>query len=129
MSARSRFDRWRRAVRARLPFRLKRELPILHPIIDAFRDGSHETTEHAVVQALNRAVRLEDVAEGIRGDAPEVIEDYPADPRGPSCLVLCRGPSGIMYHVVVTHAPDVRLITVYRPDTSRWSGDLRRRLE
>ena len=128
MSARSGVVRWLRAVRARLPLRRNRERPALDAIVDAFRDRSYETTEHAVIQALDRAIRLEDMAEGMRAGAPEIIEDYPADPRGPSCLVLCQGPSGIMYHVVVTHAPDVRLITVYRPDAGRWPGDLRRRL-
>ncbi len=82
-----------------------------------------------MIQSFNRAIKLEDMAEGIRRGAPEIIEDYPTDPRGPSCLMLCRGPSGIVYHVVVTHAPDVRLITVYRPDAGRWSGDLRRRIQ
>lgn len=46
--------------------------------------------------------------------AGECIEDYPDDPRGPSCLVLGWLPKAI-------------LITVYLPDPQRWSDDFGRR--
>ena len=85
-------------------------------------------TAHALDRALSRGLDIEDVGEGVRADAPEVIEDNPNDPRGASCLILCQGPSGTMYHILSTHPPEVWLITVYEPDHDRWSEDLRRRL-
>ena len=60
----------------------------------------------------------------------ECIEDYPTDPRGPSCLVLTYLPDGSPIHVLWGFdAPSGQaiLITVYRPDSLRWSEDLRTR--
>ena len=60
----------------------------------------------------------------------ECIEDYPEDPRGPSCLVLGRLPGR---HPVLAvwgiDAPSRQaiLITVYLPDPQRWSDDFGRR--
>jgi hypothetical protein len=42
----------------------------------------------------------------------EIIEDYPTDPRGHSCLLI-------------GFADDV---TAYRPDPEQWSRDFRKRL-
>lgn len=68
-----------------------------------------------------------DVADAIREDAPEVIEDYPDDSRGPSALILCQGTNGGWYHVHCSYPPTVWLITVYRLDPALWTADLRRR--
>ena len=52
----------------------------------------------------------------------EVIEDYPADKYGPSCLVfgftLARRP----LHIQCSDPsrPLVKLITLYEPDPRRW---------
>lgn len=102
---------------------------MLDAIVAAFRDRAYLVTGHTLDRAHSRNLDIEDVGDGMREDAPEIIEDYPDDPRGPSCLVLCQSPHGDdWYHIVCTHPPDVRLITVYRPDADRWSDDLRRRL-
>ncbi len=60
----------------------------------------------------------------------ECIEDYPDDPRGPSCLVLGRLVDGAGVHALWGFDAPSRqaiLITVYRPDPQRWSKDLRSR--
>lgn len=100
----------------------------LDAIVTAFRDGEYTTTRHAVGQAFSRKLNIGDVEDGMREGAPEIVEDYPLDRRGPSCLILVRGPSGIAYHLICSHAPDVRLITVYVPNENQWSPDLRRRI-
>ena len=61
----------------------------------------------------------------------EIIEDYPKDPRGASCLVLGFA-RGRPIHVVCTvkHGPDeVFLITVYDPSKrpEKWIDNYRRR--
>lgn len=101
---------------------------VLDAIVAAFRDGRYTITQHAANQAISRSLDLGDVEDGMREGSPEIIDDYPLDRRGPSCLILVRGPGGIAYHLVCSHAPDVRLITVYAPDANQWSPDLRRRL-
>lgn len=47
----------------------------------------------------------------------ELLEDYPGDPRGPSCLVLSFAQQGYPIHAVCGKTPrgDMRIITVYIP--------------
>jgi hypothetical protein len=57
----------------------------------------------------------------------ELIEDYPDDVRGHSCLLL-HAPTGRPVHVVCS--PKVgylAIITAYLPEPSEWSPDFRRR--
>ena len=58
-----------------------------------------------------------------------VIEDYPTDPRGHSCLVLGRGNQNRPIHVVCAPKPDfLAIITAYLPDPGQWSADFTTRL-
>lgn len=58
----------------------------------------------------------------------ELIEDYPNDPRGHSCLMLGSGDSGRAVHVVCSPKDDyLAIITAYLPDPGQWSDDFRRR--
>lgn len=52
----------------------------------------------------------------------ELIEDYPDDPRGASCLVLGFTPTGMPVHVVCgkNRAEHLLLITVYIPAMPKW---------
>jgi hypothetical protein len=43
---------------------------------------------HALKEANNEGLNLDDVWAAIDANG-WVIEDYPTDPRGPSCLILC----------------------------------------
>ena len=59
----------------------------------------------------------------------EVIEEYPEDARGHSCLVLGRGEGGRPIHVVCApKAEYLAIITAYLPDPKEWSPDFRRRV-
>jgi hypothetical protein len=59
-------------------------------------------------------------------ESGEVIEDYPEDPRGPSCLVLGYGEMGRSIHVVCSPKPDfLAIITAYLPSEDEWSDDFR----
>ena len=56
-----------------------------------------------------------------------VIEDYPEDVRGHSCLMLAI-PEGRPVHVVCSPKADyVAVITVYLPELAHWSADFRKR--
>jgi hypothetical protein len=58
----------------------------------------------------------------------EVIEDYPSDPRGHSCLVLGYGEAGRAVHVVCSPKDEyLAIITAYLPDPAQWSEDFKRR--
>ena len=57
----------------------------------------------------------------------EVIEDYPEDARGHSCLML-HSLQGRPVHVVCSPKVDyLAIITVYVPDPASWSTDFRQR--
>jgi hypothetical protein len=56
----------------------------------------------------------------------EIIEDYPADPRGHSCLMLGLGANGRPLHLVVSpKANYLSVITVYVPNPTKWDETFR----
>lgn len=58
----------------------------------------------------------------------ELVEDYPHDSRGHSCLLLGFGESGRTIHVVCSPKEDyLAVITAYLPNADQWSPDYRRR--
>ena len=58
----------------------------------------------------------------------EVIEDYPEDVRGHSCLMLGSGLNGRPIHVVCAPKNEyLAVITVYLPNERRWTADWRTR--
>jgi hypothetical protein len=58
----------------------------------------------------------------------ELIEDYPNDPRGHSCLLLGFGDDDRPVHVVCSPKDDyLAIITAYLPDPAQWSEDFKRR--
>ena len=83
---------------------------------------------HAIRQ-MSRPQRMigSDEVEGVVTQG-EVIEDYPSDPRGHSCLMLGFGDGGRAVHVVCSPKDEyLAIITAYLPDPAQWSEDFRRR--
>lgn len=58
----------------------------------------------------------------------EIIENYPNDARGHSCLMLGRGETNRPVHVVCSHKEDyLAIITAYIPDEKDWGKGLKTR--
>ena len=58
----------------------------------------------------------------------ELVEDYPKDSRGHSCLLLGFGDSDCAIHVVCAPKTEyLAVITAYLPDADQWLPDFRRR--
>ena len=59
----------------------------------------------------------------------EVIESYPNDPRGPSCLLLGYAAANRPIHVVCGNLEEDRIliITAYEPDPKEWEADWKTR--
>ena len=69
------------------------------------------------------SIRVESVV--TRG---QIIEDYPTDVRGHSCLMLGT-PEGRAVHVVCSPKDEyLAVITSYLPDPAQWSDDFRVRM-
>ena len=83
---------------------------------------------HAIRQ-MSRPTRMISPAEVERvASQGELIEDYPNDPRGHSCLLLGCGAGDRPVHVVCSPKDDyLAIITAYLPDPPQWSEDFRRR--
>jgi hypothetical protein len=94
----------------------------------ALRARLRSVSSHALREAEEDRLTLDDIE--IATLAGECIEDYPADPRGPSCLVLGGTADGSVIHALWGFdAPSGQaiLITVYLPDPQRWTPDFRAR--
>ena len=76
----------------------------------------------------DRMIRREDVRQVIADG--EVIEDYPDDARGQSCLLSGVGIDGRPLHVVCAPTEDyLAVITAYVPVQGAWSDGFRKRVK
>jgi len=97
-------------------------------VCEAADSGRVHVSEHAYDEAVEDDMSVVAVIDATSGG--EVIEDYPEDPRGPSCLVLLGAGGDESVHAVWAFDDGVGraiLVTVYRPDPTRWSEDFRQR--
>ncbi len=69
-----------------------------------------------------RRMKAEDIERAIQTGA--IIEDYPEDRRGPSCLILGFVGKRLL-HVVCGRldAEEILIITAYEPDPTEWDSD------
>ncbi len=78
-------------------------------------------TPHAVIQITNleRMIEPEEIRKVInRG---EIVENYPFDLRGNTCLILGRGVNNRPIHVVCTPSDFcLMVITAYIPSEIKW---------
>ena len=83
--------------------------------------GEFEFTQHAVDQSIVRRITVGELREAIANG--EVIEDYPDDKYGPSCLIFGRTAAGRPLHVQCSYParPIVKIITLYEPDPTLWT--------
>jgi hypothetical protein len=81
----------------------------------------YEYSKHAVDQSIIRDVSLRELEEAIAGRS-EVIEDYPEDKYGPSCLILGYSRAGRPLHIQCSYPsrPLIKIITLYEPDPDLW---------
>ncbi len=93
---------------------------------DAFQVG-YTLTAHGLENATARRVAVDDIITAILDEDAEIVEDYPGDSRGPSCLILGWTDSGSPLHVLVAYPPDPAVITSYAPDPDRWLDSRTRR--
>jgi hypothetical protein len=77
---------------------------------------------------LKDGISIEDMEKTMVEDFPKVIEDYSSDVRGASCLILAWMTPNDPVHICVGYAgTKLSVITVYRPDPSRWSTNFSQR--
>lgn len=82
--------------------------------------GEFEFSKHAVNQSILRHISIHEVREAMT--VGEVIEDYPDDKYGPSCLVFGYTQADRPLHVQCSHParPVLKIVTLYEPDANLW---------
>jgi hypothetical protein len=106
----------------------------LSPVVDLdaikakFQRNEFEFSQHAVDQTLVRHITVRELREAVA--ASEVIEDYPTDKYGPSCLLLGFTAAARPLHAQVSYPsrPLIKVVTVYQPDPDSWVDYRYRRL-
>lgn len=85
-----------------------------------FVAGRFEFSRHATDQSIRRNITVMEVRAAM--DAAELIEDYPDDKYGPSCLLLGFTLTERPLHVHCSHPtrPVLKVITLYEPDPALW---------
>lgn len=81
----------------------------------------YEFSKHAVDQTAVRGIYVVEMEQAVLGRSI-VIEDYPEDKYGPSCLILGYTVRGCPLHVQCSYParPLIKIVTVYEPDPSLW---------
>lgn len=103
----------------------------MNPSIDEIRqkitDESFEFSKHALDQSILRNILLQEIREAIVN--AQVIEDYPTDKYGPSCLLCGVTRTQRTIHIQCSYPsrPILKIITLYEPDRLRWSQDFTQR--
>lgn len=88
--------------------------------------GNYQLKLHAVERASIRGIGPLEIKEALLSG--EMVEEYPANKRGSSCLVYGRTQVGKDLHVVCGKAHEVLwIITVYEPDPEEWVDPKTRR--
>lgn len=95
-------------------------MPPIGEIRNKVASDNFEFSKHAVDQSIIRRISVLELREAIFNG--EIIEDYPDDKYGTSCLIYGETTAGRAIHVQCSYPsrPLVKIITVYEPDPARW---------
>ena len=91
----------------------------IEEIRENIKQNKYEISFHAEKERYTENILISDLEMAINNG--EILEDYPDDPRGLSCLIL-----GYMknrsVHIVCGYTPLkwIRIITVYLPKLPKW---------
>lgn len=87
-----------------------------------------EFSRHAVDQSIIRNISVQEVREAIQNEA-KIIENYPNDKYGPSCLILGFTEQQRPLHIQCSYPsrPVLKIVTLYEPDPAKWINFEKRR--
>jgi len=91
----------------------------IEEIRDEVKRGEYEISFHAETERYAEDITLHDI-ETVIFDG-QILEEYPDDPRGPSCLILGYIQNRPV-HIVCgyTSTKWIRMVTVYIPKLPKW---------
>ena len=94
--------------------------PMIEKIVTKITQGLFEFSKHSLDQSLIRHISLQEIREAIM--TSQIIEDYPNDKYGPSCLILGFTKLNRPLHIQCSYPsrPLIKIITLYEPSIQRW---------
>jgi Domain of unknown function (DUF4258) len=100
---------------------------LIEKIRQKITEDLFEFSKHAVDQSILRGIRVREVIEAVT--TGQVIEDYPDDKYGPSCLVSGLTQANRNIHIQCSYPsrPLIKIITLYEPDLTQWSNNFTKR--
>ena len=89
--------------------------------------AQYEFSLHAADQSFLRQISRREIEEAMRNGI--LVENYPSDKYGPSCLILGYTAKRRPLHIQCTHPARIliKIITVYEPDPDEWTEFRERR--
>ena len=83
---------------------------------------NYEFSKHAVDQSIARDISVNELEQALSNQS-ELIEDYPDDKYGPSCLILGFTDNGRPLHIQCSYPerPLIKIVTLYEPATELWA--------
>lgn len=94
-------------------------------IKNKLKEGLIQFSEHSLHKMDICDVTLTELIDAMLDG--EVIEDYPEDQRGHSCLLLCKDKVGFLHVVLGSKEDNLFIITVYRPGPPKFVDERTRR--
>jgi hypothetical protein len=95
-------------------------MTLIDELREKFARDEFEFTKHATDRAILRNISVEEIREAV--STGEIIEDYPEDKYGPSCLIFSFTQASRPSHIQCSYPsrPLVKIVTVYEPDPAEW---------
>lgn len=95
-------------------------MALMDEIRSKIAGGRYEFSKRATDQTIVRDIRIEEIRDAIANG--QIIENYPEDKYGPSCLILGFTVVGRPLHVQCSYPsrPLIKVITLYEPDPAIW---------
>ena len=96
-------------------------MSVLDEVRVKIKRQQYEFSKHAVDQSIIRDISVAEVEEAVLGRS-EIIEDYPDDKYGPSCLILGFTKVGRPLHLQCSYPGRkiIKIITLYEPNPNFW---------
>ncbi len=93
---------------------------MIEEILEKIKQDKFEFSQHALDRTIIRRITVQEIREAMANG--EIIEDYPDDKYGPSCLIFGSTLANRALHIQCSYPsrPLVKIITLYEPDPKRW---------
>lgn len=89
-------------------------------IRDKIIKGEYDLSEHAHKERQDERISVKEIEQTVlNGD---IIEKYPKDPRGESCLITCETFDNPIHVVCGFRNKRLLIVTLYRPTLPKWVG-------